>query len=115
MILVGRDTPTAQTIGFSVITGVAAGLFFQPALVAGLMSVQPDQMASTSSFLSFLCTLGGMFATALLTSVFETSFSMTLKQGGVVPVITSGPPPGSNNTTLKVTNVSVSLDGHPAL
>ena len=85
MILVGRDTPTAQTIGFSVITGLAAGLLFQPALVAGPMSVQPHQIAGISGFLSFLRTLGGTFATALLTSVFETSFTMTLKRSGVVP------------------------------
>ncbi|KAL4079488.1 major facilitator superfamily domain-containing protein [Scleroderma citrinum] len=85
MVLVGRNTPVAQTIGFSVITGAAAGLLFQPSLVVGPMSVQPHQIAGISGFLSFLRTLGGTFATALLTAVFETSFTTTLKRGGVVP------------------------------
>ena len=110
MILVGHDTPTAQMIGFSVITGITAGLFFQPALMAGPMSVQLDQMAGTSSFLSFLHTLRGMFATALLTSVFEMSFSMTLKRGGVVPVITSGPPPLQSTPIQDLLGLYISTD-----
>lgn len=85
MFLVGRDTPAAQTIGISVITGVASGLLYQPSLVVGPMSVQPHQIASISGFLSFLRTLGGTFATALLTAVFETSFTTALERGGVVP------------------------------
>ncbi|KAI6148588.1 major facilitator superfamily domain-containing protein, partial [Pisolithus tinctorius] len=85
MFLVGRDTPASQTIGISVITGVASGLLYQPSLVVGPMSVQPHQVAGISGFLSFLRTLGGTFATALLTAVFETSFTTALERGGVVP------------------------------
>ncbi|KAI6168448.1 major facilitator superfamily domain-containing protein [Pisolithus thermaeus] len=85
MLLVGRDTPAAQTIGISVITGVASGLLYQPSLVVGPMSVQPHQVVGISGFLSFLRTLGGTFATALLTAVFETSFTAALERGGVVP------------------------------
>ena len=84
-LLLGRDTPAAQAIGFSVIAGAASGLLFHPALVVGPKSVQPHQIAGISGFLSFLRTLGGTFATALLTSVFETSFTMILKRGGTVP------------------------------
>ncbi|KAG6333942.1 hypothetical protein ID866_5153 [Astraeus odoratus] len=85
MLLVGRDTSATRTIGFSVITGIASGLLYQPSLVVGPMSVEPHQVAGISGFLSFLRTLGGTFATALLTAVFETNFTTTLAQGGVVP------------------------------
>ncbi|KAI6019870.1 major facilitator superfamily domain-containing protein [Pisolithus orientalis] len=80
MFIVGRDTPASQTIGISVITGVASGLLYQPSLVVGPMSVQPHQVAGISGFLSFLRTLGGTFATALLTAVFETGFTTALER-----------------------------------
>ncbi|KAF9237385.1 major facilitator superfamily domain-containing protein [Melanogaster broomeanus] len=59
MLMVGRYTPAARTIGFSVISGVASGLLYQPSLVVGPMSVKPHQVAGISGFLSFLRTLGG--------------------------------------------------------
>ncbi|KAF8137559.1 major facilitator superfamily domain-containing protein [Boletus edulis] len=79
MLDVGRYTPVARTIGYSVFTGIASGLLYQPSLVVGPMSVQPHQIAGISGFLSFLRTLGGTFATALLTAVFETSFTQSLQ------------------------------------
>ncbi|KAH7886989.1 major facilitator superfamily domain-containing protein [Phlebopus sp. FC_14] len=79
MLIVGRYTPAALAIGFSVITGTASGLLYQPSLVVGPMSVKPHQIAGISGFLSFLRTLGGTFATALLTAVFETSFTQSLR------------------------------------
>lgn len=85
MLLVARDTPAARTIGISVITGAASGLLFAPALVVGPMSVSPAQVAGISGFLSFLRTLGGTFATALLTAVFETRFTHVLSRDGRVP------------------------------
>ncbi|KAG9313372.1 major facilitator superfamily domain-containing protein [Chiua virens] len=78
MLDVGRYTPVAKTIGYSVFTGVASGLLYQPSLVVGPMSVAPHQIAGISGFLSFLRTLGGTFATALLTAVYETSFTDSL-------------------------------------
>ncbi|KIJ62133.1 hypothetical protein HYDPIDRAFT_176676 [Hydnomerulius pinastri MD-312] len=79
MLMVGRYTPAARTIGFSIITGTASGLLYQPSLVVGPMSVKPHQIAGISGFLSFLRTLGGTFATALLTAIFETSFTQSLR------------------------------------
>lgn len=88
MLDVRRSTPVARIIGYSVFTGVASGLLFQPSLVVGPMSVQPHQIAGISGFLSFLRTLGGTFATALLTAVFETSFTQSL-QGKLPPSLVS--------------------------
>ncbi|OAX41292.1 MFS general substrate transporter [Rhizopogon vinicolor AM-OR11-026] len=79
MLMVGRYTPAVTTIGFSIITGVASGLLYQPSLVVGPMSVKPHQIAGISGFLSFLRTLGGTFATALLTAIYETSFTESLR------------------------------------
>lgn len=79
MLDVGRYTPVARTIGYSVLTGIASGLLYQPSLVVGPMSVKPHQIAGISGFLSFLRTLGGTFATALLTAVYETSFTNSLQ------------------------------------
>jgi hypothetical protein len=79
MLDVGRYTPVARTIGYSMLTGVASGLLYQPSLVVGPMSVKPHQIAGISGFLSFLRTLGGTFATALLTAVYETSFTQSLQ------------------------------------
>lgn len=79
MLMVGRYTPAVTTIGFSVITGVASGLLYQPSLVVGPMSVEPHQIAGISGFLSFLRTLGGTFAAALLTAIYETSFTASLR------------------------------------
>ncbi|EGO03688.1 hypothetical protein SERLA73DRAFT_83786 [Serpula lacrymans var. lacrymans S7.3] len=79
MFLVGRSTPAATVIGFSVITGFGSGILYQPSLVVGPMSVKPNQVAGISGFLSFLRTLGGTFATALLTAIFETSFTNQLR------------------------------------
>jgi len=83
MLIVGLYTPAVTTIGFSIITGIASGLLYQPSLVVGPMSVKPDQIAGISGFLSFLRTLGGTFATALLTAIFETSFTQSLR--GQIP------------------------------
>ncbi|KAG1730810.1 major facilitator superfamily domain-containing protein [Suillus paluster] len=79
MLIVGRRTPAATAIGFSIITGSASGLLYQPSLVVGPMSVKPHQIAGISGFLSFLRTLGGTFATALLTAIYETSFTESLR------------------------------------
>lgn len=79
MLDVGRDTPISRTIGYSVFTGVASGLLYQPSLVVGPLSVKPSQVAGISGFLSFLRTLGGTFATALLTAIYETSFTQSLQ------------------------------------
>lgn len=79
MLMVGQYTPAVTTIGFSVITGIASGLLYQPSLVVGPMSVEPHQIAGISGFLSFLRTLGGTFATALLTAIYETSFTESLR------------------------------------
>jgi MFS family permease len=79
MLMVGRYTPAVTTIGFSIITGVASGLLYQPSLIVGPMSVEPHQIAGISGFLSFLRTLGGTFATALLTAIYETSFTESLR------------------------------------
>lgn len=79
MLLVGQSTPAATTIGISVITGLASGLLYQPSLIVGPMSVEPHQIAGISGFLSFLRTLGGTFATALLTAIYETSFTQSLR------------------------------------
>ena len=86
MLDVGRDTPVARTIGYSVFTGIASGLLYQPSLVVGPLSVQPHQIAGISGFLSFLRTLGGTFATALLTAVYETSFTQSLR-GRLPPLL----------------------------
>lgn len=79
MLMVGQYTPAVTTIGFSVITGIASGLLYQPSLVVGPMSVKPHQIAGISGFLSFIRTLGGTFATALLTAIYETSFTESLR------------------------------------
>ncbi|KIJ11030.1 hypothetical protein PAXINDRAFT_181939 [Paxillus involutus ATCC 200175] len=83
MLLVGHYTPAAVVIGFSAITGIASGLLYQPSLVVGPISCQPHQIAGVSGFLSFLRTLGGTFATALLTAIYETSFTQSLR--GQIP------------------------------
>jgi MFS family permease len=80
---VGRTTPTTAVIGFSVLWGLGSGILYQPSLIVGPMSVKPQEIAGISGFLSFLRTLGGTFATALLTAIFETSFTNELR--GVVP------------------------------
>ncbi|EIW78672.1 MFS general substrate transporter [Coniophora puteana RWD-64-598 SS2] len=85
MLLVTRTTPMAHIIGFGVLAGTAAGLLYQPALVVGPMSVRREDVAGISGFLSFLRTFGGTVATALLTAIFETSFTSTLNAQGVIP------------------------------
>jgi MFS family permease len=83
MLLITKDTSSANVIGWSVILGFGSGILYQPSLVIGPMSVKPHQIAGISGFLSFLRTLGGTFATALLTAIFETSFTTTLR--GKIP------------------------------
>lgn len=82
-LLITQNTPSAHVIGWSVIMGFGSGILYQPSLVVGPMSVKPHQMAGISGFLSFLRTLGGTFATALLTSIFETRFTHILR--GKIP------------------------------
>ncbi|KAF8521173.1 major facilitator superfamily-domain-containing protein [Gautieria morchelliformis] len=83
MLLAGRSTSGATVIGFSVLMGLGSGILYQPSLVVGPMSVKPHQVAGISGFLSFLRTLGGTFATPLLTAIYETSFTATLR--GKIP------------------------------
>ncbi|KAF8521181.1 major facilitator superfamily domain-containing protein [Gautieria morchelliformis] len=83
MFLVGRHTSGATVIGFSVLMGLGSGILYQPSLIVGPMSVKPHQVAGISGFLSFLRTLGGTFATPLLTAIYETSFTGTLR--GKIP------------------------------
>jgi MFS family permease len=83
MILVGRHTSGATVIGFSILMGLGSGILFQPSVIVGPMSVKPHQVAETSGFLSFLRTFGGTFATPLLTAIYETSFTGTLR--GKIP------------------------------
>ncbi|KAF8491133.1 major facilitator superfamily domain-containing protein [Gautieria morchelliformis] len=83
MFLVGRHTSGASVIGFSVLMGLGSGILYQPSLIVGPMSVKPHQIAGISGFLAFLRTLGGTFATPLLTAIYETSFTGTLR--GQIP------------------------------
>ncbi|KAJ7769955.1 major facilitator superfamily domain-containing protein [Mycena metata] len=83
MLSVNAATSSAVVIVFSAFWGMGTGVLYQPSMVVGPMSVKPDQIAGISGFLAFLRTLGGTFSTALLTSIFETSFTSTLR--GVVP------------------------------
>ncbi|TDL26464.1 MFS general substrate transporter, partial [Rickenella mellea] len=77
MLTVGRDTPSARVIGFSLLMGLGSGILYQPALIVGPMSVKPHQIAGISGFLAFLRTLGGTFATALLTAILRQVFRPT--------------------------------------
>jgi MFS family permease len=83
MLLIARDTPSVHVIGWSFLMGLGSGTMYQPSLVVGPMSVEPHQIAGISGFLSFLRTLGGTFATALLTAIFETRFTSILR--GKIP------------------------------
>lgn len=83
VLLIARNTPSVNVIGWSILMGFGSGIMYQPALVVGSMSVQPHQMAVISAFMGFLRTLGGIFATALLTTIFETRFKTVLR--GQVP------------------------------
>ncbi|KAF8521174.1 major facilitator superfamily domain-containing protein [Gautieria morchelliformis] len=83
MILISRHTSGATVIGFSILTGLGSGILYQPSVIVGPMSVKPHQVAETSGFLSFLRTLGGTFAAPLLTAIYETSFTRTLR--GKIP------------------------------
>lgn len=80
---IGRATPTVAVIVFSTLWGLGSGMLYQPSMIVGPMSVAPHQAAGISGFLAFLRTLGGTFATALLTAIFETSFTRDLR--GIVP------------------------------
>ncbi|KAJ7319092.1 major facilitator superfamily domain-containing protein [Mycena albidolilacea] len=83
MLGIKATTSSALVIVFSTFWGLGIGVFYQPAMVVGPMSVKPTQVAGISGFLAFLRTMGGTFSTALLTAIFETSFTSTLR--GVVP------------------------------
>ncbi|KAJ7446902.1 major facilitator superfamily domain-containing protein [Mycena galericulata] len=83
MLSVNSSTSSAVVIIFSAFWGLGTGILYQPSMVVGPMSVKPEQIAGISGFLAFMRTLGGTFATALLTAIFETSFTTTLR--GVVP------------------------------
>ncbi|KAK7466438.1 hypothetical protein VKT23_005160 [Stygiomarasmius scandens] len=83
MVTIGRTTPIAVVIVYSVLWGLGSGILYQPSMVVGPMSVKPQEMAGISGFLAFLRTLGGTFATALLTAIFETRFTEELR--GIVP------------------------------
>ncbi|KAJ7631852.1 major facilitator superfamily domain-containing protein [Mycena polygramma] len=83
MLSINSNTSSALVIVFSAFWGLGTGVLYQPSMVVGPMSVKPEQVAGISGFLAFLRTLGGTFATALLTAIFETSFTTTLR--GIVP------------------------------
>ncbi|KAF7308867.1 MFS general substrate transporter [Mycena kentingensis (nom. inval.)] len=83
MLSVGARTSNALVILYSCFWGLGTGVLYQPSMVVGPMSVKPHQIAGISGFLAFLRTFGGTVATALLTAIFETSFTSTLR--GTVP------------------------------
>ncbi|KAL1918889.1 uncharacterized protein VTP21DRAFT_2270 [Calcarisporiella thermophila] len=83
MFTVNEVSPAWKSIVLSILMGLGIGCLYQPALVVGPMSVKQEEVAGISGFLGFLRTLGGTVATALLTSVFDTSFKSQLY--GVLP------------------------------
>jgi MFS family permease len=83
VLMIARNTPSANVILWSILMGFGSGIMYQPAIVVGSMSVKPHQMAVISAFMGFLRTLGGTFAIALLTVIFETRFTTILR--GEVP------------------------------
>ncbi|KAI8819764.1 major facilitator superfamily [Fimicolochytrium jonesii] len=83
MLAANETSPIGLALVLSILMGLGVGILYQPAVVVGPMSVQPHEVAGISGFLSFIRTLGGTFATALLTSIFTTILKKDLQ--GVLP------------------------------
>ncbi|RKO87648.1 major facilitator superfamily domain-containing protein [Blyttiomyces helicus] len=83
MFASNQTTSASLALILSVIMGLGIGILYQLAMVVGPMSVKPDEIAGISGFLGFVRTLGGTFATALLTSIFTTVMKSDLE--GVLP------------------------------
>jgi hypothetical protein len=69
MFLLGRSTSGATVVGFSVLVGLGSGMLYRLSFIVGTTSVKLHQVAGIGGFLSFLRTLGGTFATPLLTAI----------------------------------------------
>ncbi|RKO88996.1 major facilitator superfamily, partial [Blyttiomyces helicus] len=83
MFAANQTTSASLALILSAIMGLGIGILYQPAMVVGPLSVKPEEIAGISGFLGFVRTLGGTFATALLTSIFTTVMKSDLE--GVLP------------------------------
>ncbi|CAG8439918.1 5459_t:CDS:10 [Dentiscutata heterogama] len=73
-----EDTSRSQIIGYSLIAGFGVGLIIQVTVLAGQGVVEPKDIATVTSLLTFFRTMGAVFGVAILGSVFNNVFNSNL-------------------------------------
>ncbi|KAJ1950564.1 hypothetical protein EC988_004343 [Linderina pennispora] len=71
LILMSEDSGNGKRIGFVAILGTGIGLSLQPLLVAAQVTVSGKDMATVTTMLTFLRSLGGIFVLSILSSVMN--------------------------------------------
>ncbi|CAG8574402.1 16533_t:CDS:2, partial [Dentiscutata erythropus] len=73
-----EDTSRSQIIGYSLIAGFGIGLIIQITVLAGQGIVEPKDIATVTSLLTFFRTMGAVFGVAILGTVFNNEFNSNL-------------------------------------
>ncbi|CAG8615285.1 5208_t:CDS:2, partial [Dentiscutata heterogama] len=75
-----EDSSQIQIVGYSLITGIGAGLILQITVLAGQGIAEPKDIATVTSLLAFFRTMGAVFGIAILGTVFNNVFNSNLPQ-----------------------------------
>ncbi|CAG8781779.1 4239_t:CDS:10, partial [Gigaspora margarita] len=73
-----EDSSKGQMIGYLLIAGVGVGFIIQITVLAGQGIVEPKDIATVTSLLTFFRTMGAVFGVAILGSVFNNVFNSNL-------------------------------------
>ncbi|KAJ1803253.1 hypothetical protein LPJ56_007002 [Coemansia sp. RSA 2599] len=71
--LLNRDSHMAERICYLLVAGLGVGSFIQLSLIAGQAAVEPKDMATTTSVLTFFRSIGSVFGMALMQAIMNSA------------------------------------------